>query len=74
MKRTEQIRAECDALAKEKAKRYGMAAWYESAGEVLTEAEKVEVRAMWDGMSGESCWTHAFFRWMADPSVNERVV
>lgn len=60
MSRTKaEVRAACDALAKEKT-----SAWYAVAGEVLTPEENAEVRKLWDTMSGSSSWAGAFLEWM----------
>lgn len=64
MDRKAEIRRECGLLAEQAAKKIGASAWYEHAEKVLTADEKVEVRELWDTMSGGCSWMNAFLTWM----------
>lgn len=63
-RRKQQIKKDCENLAKEAAEIVGASAWYEQATHVLTENEKSAVNDLWDTMPGSSCWNDAFLKWM----------
>lgn len=65
MTRKEEIRQQCEQKSIEMRQVCGIGdAWYAQSRKVLTDAEKAEVKALWDTMSGSSCWNDAFLRWM----------
>lgn len=62
--RKTEIMAALHAEARRVARLVGMAAWYDQSDAVLTDAEKAEVRALWDTMPGHTCYNQAFLRWI----------
>jgi hypothetical protein len=70
--RSKQIRSDAEAAAKERAKVIGAAAWYECLDKVLTPAELVQIRELWDTMPGSSCWTDAALKGLAQLAESEQ--
>jgi hypothetical protein len=64
--RKQEIRAKCEELATEKARRIGFAGWVECAKDVLTAQEQDEIRGLWETMPGHTSWADALRRWMGD--------
>lgn len=58
------LKQAAESLAIEAAKKIGACAWYDKMDKVMSDEDKREVRAIWDKMSGGSCWMDALFCWV----------